>query len=75
MGLYNKTDIFVMADHGNDGYVQPNYEQNPLFMVKKAGEEKSFSVSEIKLSYHDLSIRPILHCSGGRCTLLRWSTR
>ena len=55
MGLYNKTDIFVMADHGNDGYVQPNYEQNPLFMVKKAGEEKSFSVSEIKLSYHDLS--------------------
>ena len=55
MDLYNKADIFILADHGDEGYVQPNYEQNPLFMVKKAGEEKSFSVSEIKLSYHDLS--------------------
>lgn len=55
MDLYNKADIFILADHGDVGYVQPNYEQNPLFMVKKAGKEKSFSVSEIKLSYHDLS--------------------
>lgn len=55
MGIYDNTNIFIMADHGDKGYVQPNYEQNPLLMIKNFGENKEFTVSDISLSYQDVS--------------------
>lgn len=55
LNLYDKATIFVMADHGDSEYVQPNYEQNPLFMVKRAETQKSFTVSDVRLSYRDVS--------------------
>ena len=54
LGLYENATMFVLADHGDKTYVQPNYEQNPLLMVKVANTKKHFSVSDIPLSYRDL---------------------
>ena len=54
LGLYENTTMFVMADHGDKTYYQPNYEQNPLFMVKVANTQKNFTVSDMRLSYRDL---------------------
>ena len=55
MGVYDSACIFIMADHGDKGYVQPNYEQNPLLMIKNTGEDKKFTVSDISLSYQNVS--------------------
>ena len=55
LNLYDTASIFIMADHGDKGYIKPNYEQNPLFMVKEAGANKEFSVSDIRLSYHNVT--------------------
>ncbi|QUC66671.1 sulfatase-like hydrolase/transferase [Aristaeella hokkaidonensis] len=55
LDVYDRTNIFVLADHGNREYVHPSYEQNPLLMVREAGKSKPFSISEIRLSFQDLS--------------------
>ena len=54
LGVYRDASIFIMADHGDNGYIQPNYEQNPLLMIKKAGNDNAFAQSDISLSYHDV---------------------
>ena len=43
-GLYDKTDIVILADHGNIGY-----SQNPIFMVKNANELHEFKISNQKI--------------------------
>ena len=48
--LYENSNIIIMADHGNR-----DYEQNPLFMVKTAGTNTDFIMSDIRLSYCDVS--------------------
>ncbi len=55
LNLYENTTMFVLADHGDDMYYQPNLEQNPLFMVKEAGRDCPFAVSEFRLSYRNVS--------------------
>lgn len=50
--LYDDTAIVVMADHGN-GY---GFSQQPLFMVKNAGEEHStLQISDVAMSHEYLS--------------------
>lgn len=54
LSLFENANIFVLADHGDNEYIKPNIEQNPLFMVKEAGSKKPFSISEARLSYKDI---------------------
>lgn len=49
-GLYDKTDIVILADHGNIGY-----SQNPIFMVKNANELHEFKISNTPMTYEYLS--------------------
>ena len=49
LGLYDHADFIIMADHGYGGYSK--VEQNPVFLVKPAGQKKAFSESSIPLSY------------------------
>lgn len=55
LGIYDNSTIFIMADHGDRLYGKPNYEQNPLFMIKEAKTRKAFSISDMRLSYRDVS--------------------
>ncbi len=48
--IYDSSTIIVMADHG-----YYNMTQNPLFMIKNAGEQHDFSVSERAMSWEYLS--------------------
>lgn len=50
LGIYDKTTLFVMADHGGRGL-----EQNPLFMLKNRRETKLFSISDTPCSYKDMA--------------------
>lgn len=45
-GIYDSSTIIVMADHGHYGY-----SQNPLFMLKNAGETEGFVISDEKMSF------------------------
>ena len=49
LGLYDRTTMIVMADHGVGHY--SNVEQTPLFMVKPANVSHPFEVSDLPLSY------------------------
>lgn len=49
-GVYDKTSIIILADHGDIALFQ-----NPLFMLKLAGEAKSFETSYLPVSYYDLN--------------------
>ena len=49
LGLYDRTAVVVMADHGYSDY--SSVEQSPLFMVKPADAAHPFEVSDIPLSY------------------------
>ena len=49
-GIYDSTKIIIMADHGFSGL-----NQNPLFMIKNAGENHEFVVSDEKMSYDYLN--------------------
>ena len=49
LGIYDNTNIIVMADHGLRGM-----EQNPLLLVKQSGKTKRFSISQAPISYKDL---------------------
>ena len=49
LGLYDRTAVIVMADHGVGHY--SNVEQTPLLMVKPAGASHPFEVSDLPLSY------------------------
>lgn len=49
LGIYDKSTIMVMADHGYE-----NYRQNPTFMIKNRGEHHEFVVSDVKMSYNYL---------------------
>ena len=49
-GLYDSSTIIVMADHG-----ELDLAQNPLFMIKNAGESHAFAVSDEKMSWEYLS--------------------
>ena len=55
IGVYDNSCIFIMADHGDKDYIKPNYEQNPLLLIKTEGADKDFSISDIRLSYCDIS--------------------
>lgn len=48
-GIYDKTTLIVMADHGCI-----NYEQNPLFMIKTFDSNNDFQMNYAPLSYFDL---------------------
>lgn len=50
-GAYDNTTIVIMADHGQVGV----YHQNPLFMIKNAGESHEFAISDAEMSYQYLS--------------------
>ena len=52
LGLYDRTTVIVMADHGVGRY--SNVEQTPLFMVKQAGASHPLEVSDLPLSYASL---------------------
>lgn len=49
-GIYDDSNIIVMADHGSRGL-----EQNPLFMIKQSDEHHEFAQSDVPMSYKDLS--------------------
>ena len=49
LGLYDRTTMIVMADHGVGHF--SNVEQTPLLMVKPAGASHPFEVSDVPLSY------------------------
>ncbi len=49
-GLYDNTNIVILADHGNIGY-----SQNPIFMVKNANELHEFRISTTPMTYEYLS--------------------
>ena len=49
-GIYDNTSIVIMADHGYTGY-----DQNPLFMIKNAGHNQKFTVSDKKMTYDYLA--------------------
>ena len=49
LGLYDRTTVIVMADHGY--VVHSTAEQTPLFMVKFAGASHPFEVSDMPFSY------------------------
>jgi len=48
-GIYDSSTIIVMADHGHN-----NYSQNPIFLIKNAGENHNFFISEAEMSYEYL---------------------
>ena len=48
-GVYDSAAIVIMADHGCLAY-----DQNPLFLVKNAGERHAFAVSREEMSYEYL---------------------
>ena len=52
LGLYDRTAMIVMADHGVGHF--SNVEQTPLLMVKPAGAFHPFEVSDLPLSYTSL---------------------
>ena len=52
LGLYDRTTVIIMADHGYGAY--SSAEQTPLFMVKPAGASHPFDVSDLPLSYASL---------------------
>ncbi len=45
-GIYDSSTIIIMADHGHC-----DYSQNPLFMIKNAGETDGFVISQEKMWY------------------------
>lgn len=49
-GIYDNSTIIIMSDHGHYGY-----SQNPLFMIKNAGETGEFVISKEKMSFAYLS--------------------
>ena len=49
LGIYDNSTVFVMADHGDR-----DYEQNPLFMVKRKNADQGFRISEEPISYCDV---------------------
>ncbi|MDR1159416.1 MAG: alkaline phosphatase family protein [Syntrophomonadaceae bacterium] len=48
-GVYDKTLMIIMADHGNE-----HYRQNPLLMIKDLNSAFDFSVSSIPVSYDNI---------------------
>lgn len=48
-GIYDSSTIIVMADHGHI-----NYSQNPIFLIKNAGEKHGFYKSESPMSWEYL---------------------
>lgn len=62
-GIYNNSTIIVMADHGHY-----DYSQNPLFMIKNAGDADGFSISKEKMSYEYLNNILVSLVNGERIT-------
>lgn len=62
-GIYDNSTIIVMADHGHY-----DYSQNPLFMIKNAGDTDEFSVSEEKMSFEYLHNILVFLVNGERVT-------
>lgn len=48
-GVYDNSTIVILADHGH-----VDYAQNPLFMIKNAGENHELRVSDASMSYEYL---------------------
>lgn len=55
-GVYDNSTIIIMADHGSVEYVseEDNFAQCPTLMIKAAGEQHGFEISEAPVSYEDL---------------------
>ena len=49
-GVYDKSTIIVMADHGHEGY-----SQNPIFLIKNRYENHEFVITKKKMSWAFLS--------------------
>lgn len=67
LGLYDRTTVVVMADHGYSTY--SSVEQSPLFMVKPAGTAHPFEVSDLPLSYASFSDMMVSALQGTLTTL------
>lgn len=50
-GVYDKTEIYIMADHGADGVSEKRV--RPLFLHKGVNEHHEFEISNMSLSYDD----------------------
>lgn len=55
-GIYDDSIIIIMADHAEEGYLEPHYKQCPLLLVKGIGENHAFAVTDIPVSYSDLQV-------------------
>lgn len=53
LGVYDRTTVFVMADHGYRVYDPDEY--RPMFMVKTAGSAHPFEISDEPVSYASLA--------------------
>lgn len=53
-GIYDKTTIIVMADHGLDRTEKSMKRQNPLLLIKGKSESHELSISDKALSYTNL---------------------
>ncbi len=49
LGIYDNSNIIILADHGD-----LNYAQNPLLLIKKGLETKTFSINDVPVSYDNL---------------------
>ena len=49
LGVYDNANIVVLADHGS-----LNYSQNPLLLIKRGQETKTFTRSDVPVSYTNL---------------------
>lgn len=62
-GIYSNSTIIVMADHGHY-----DYSQNPLFMIKNAGDTEGFTISDEEMSFAYLGDIFVSLANGERIT-------
>ncbi len=53
LGVWERTTMLIMADHGNGSY--GGVEQNPLLLLRPAGAEAPFAVSDMPFSYASMA--------------------
>lgn len=67
LGVYDRTTVFVMADHGYREYDPDEY--RPMFMVKPAGASHPFEISDEPISYASLAEMLTAALRGGLTSL------
>ena len=70
LGVYDRSTVIVMADHGVGHF--SNAEQTPLFMVRPAGADHPFEVSDLPLSYASLPEIMVSALRGELASLEPW---